>query len=231
MPLEFAPAGAAPPTSARASALPAPLPLPLPPAALAARFAPQLLAVLRDGVVLLRAGGAVVYRNAVAVTHLDAADGLALQQELARLARLAAGSAAGAPQVAMVRGERVRLQCTLVRLPDAPDDVERSTGGPLVLAVLEVREVDLPAAEALRTRFGLTAREASVARLIAQGRDNVRIARKLGISVNTARHYTEAVLLKLAVPCRSAVAAALLGTYERTDEHPVIRPGVRADGR
>jgi len=229
MPLEFAPASAAAPTSVRPPV--PPLPLPLAPAALASRFAPQLLAVLRDGVVLLRAGGTVVYRNAVAVTHLDGPDGLPLHQELARLARLASGATVGTPHVATVRGERVRLQCTLVRLPDAADDVERPTGGPLVLAVLEVREVVLPAPEALRARFGLTAREASVARLIAQGRDNVRIARKLGLSVNTARHYTEAVLLKLAVPCRSAVAAALLGTYERTDEHPVIRPGVRADGR
>jgi DNA-binding NarL/FixJ family response regulator len=45
------------------------------------------------------------------------------------------------------------------------------------------------------------------------------VARALGIRDTTARHYTESVLLKLGVPSRSAVAAAILGAYERTGEH------------
>jgi DNA-binding CsgD family transcriptional regulator len=61
----------------------------------------------------------------------------------------------------------------------------------------------------LRKRFRLTAREAEVALLLAQGRSNVAIAKTLGISTHTARHHTQRVLGKLRVHSRAEAGAKL----------------------
>jgi DNA-binding CsgD family transcriptional regulator len=63
--------------------------------------------------------------------------------------------------------------------------------------------------EDLCVHFGLTAREAEVAALLARGLSDRAIATRLGISSRTAEHHTEHVLQKLHVDCRSAVAALL----------------------
>jgi DNA-binding NarL/FixJ family response regulator len=63
--------------------------------------------------------------------------------------------------------------------------------------------------EDLCVHFGLTAREAEVASLLARGLSDQAIATRLGISSRTAEHHTEHVLRKLRVDCRSAVAALL----------------------
>ncbi|MGH7604298.1 MAG: response regulator transcription factor [Gemmatimonadaceae bacterium] len=62
----------------------------------------------------------------------------------------------------------------------------------------------------LRDQFGLTPRQAEVARLIADGQRNSQIASALGISSSTALHHTEEVLRKLNLHSRAAVTAALL---------------------
>jgi DNA-binding CsgD family transcriptional regulator/tetratricopeptide (TPR) repeat protein len=56
---------------------------------------------------------------------------------------------------------------------------------------------------------GLTARELEVAELLADGLRNVDIAERLVVTPKTVDHHVSAVLTKLAVPNRSAVAAAL----------------------
>ena len=68
-----------------------------------------------------------------------------------------------------------------------------------------------PGDEALRERYGLTARQAEVALLLAQGCSNAEIASRLGMSYYTARNHTEQVLGKLGVPSRAAVGALLYG--------------------
>ena len=73
-----------------------------------------------------------------------------------------------------------------------------SRGGPL-------------ADEALRDRFGLTARQVDVARLLGEGRTNHEIAEQLGVSYFTVRSHTEQVLAKLGVASRAAVGALLYG--------------------
>jgi DNA-binding CsgD family transcriptional regulator len=60
-------------------------------------------------------------------------------------------------------------------------------------------------------QFGLTAREAEVAKLLAQGRSNVAIAKALGISTHTARHHTQRILAKLRVHSRAEAGAKLRG--------------------
>ncbi len=65
--------------------------------------------------------------------------------------------------------------------------------------------------EQLRDRFGLTARQVAVARLLGEGCSNVEIARRLSVSYYTARNHTEQVLAKLGIASRAAVGAVLFG--------------------
>ena len=65
--------------------------------------------------------------------------------------------------------------------------------------------------EQLRDRFGLTARQVAVARLLGEGCSNVEIAKRLSVSYYTARNHTEQVLTKLGIPSRAAVGAVLFG--------------------
>ena len=61
----------------------------------------------------------------------------------------------------------------------------------------------------LRSRYGLSAREIEVARLVAAGLSNNEVAEKLGVSYFTARNHVERLLAKLGVGNRSRVGAVL----------------------
>ena len=61
----------------------------------------------------------------------------------------------------------------------------------------------------LRSRYGLSAREIEVARLVAAGLSNQEVAEKLGVSYFTARNHVERLLAKLGVGNRSRVGAVL----------------------
>ncbi len=65
--------------------------------------------------------------------------------------------------------------------------------------------------EELRDRYGLTARQIAVARLIGEGCSNAEIAQRLSVSYFTARNHAEQVLAKLGVANRAAVGASLFG--------------------
>ena len=65
--------------------------------------------------------------------------------------------------------------------------------------------------EALRERYGLTARQTEVVRLLAEGCSNAEIATRLEMSYYTARNHTEQVLGKLGVSSRAAVGALIYG--------------------
>lgn len=66
-----------------------------------------------------------------------------------------------------------------------------------------------PSTTQLRVHYGMTQREAEVAKLLEEGCANLVIARRLGISPHTARHHTQRVLSKLGVHSRSAAGARL----------------------
>ena len=67
---------------------------------------------------------------------------------------------------------------------------------------------------ALARRFGLTAQQARVARMLAEGLSNPEIASALDISRFTARNHAREVLAKIGVPSRARVAAALRSAFE-----------------
>jgi DNA-binding CsgD family transcriptional regulator len=72
----------------------------------------------------------------------------------------------------------------------------------------------LPSDAELRARFGLTVREAEVARLLARGSTNAMLSQALGISPHTAERHTERVLAKLGLHSRGAIAALLVDGQE-----------------
>lgn len=65
--------------------------------------------------------------------------------------------------------------------------------------------------ETLGAKYGLTPRQAAVARLLTQGLSNEEVADQLGISRFTARNHTEQVLAKIGAPTRARVGAILRG--------------------
>jgi len=83
---------------------------------------------------------------------------------------------------------------------------------PLVLVHLDTRAGTLRAIpdSELRLRYGFTAAEVRVARLVGEGKSNKRLAATLGVSEHTTRHHTERVLRKMGVHSRSEVASRLL---------------------
>lgn len=83
--------------------------------------------------------------------------------------------------------------------------------GPVALVTLHANEIGGPDADTLRDRFGLTPRQAEVARLLARRLSNDEIAQRLCVSPNTARNHTEAVMGKLDVTDRRAVGDRLSG--------------------
>jgi DNA-binding CsgD family transcriptional regulator len=63
------------------------------------------------------------------------------------------------------------------------------------------------AAELSLARFGLTRREAQIARLLARRATNREIAEQLDLSPHTVRHHTENLFAKLGVHSRRSIAA------------------------
>jgi DNA-binding response OmpR family regulator len=61
----------------------------------------------------------------------------------------------------------------------------------------------------LRARYGLTDRQITVTRLIAEGCTTAEIANRLGLSFFTVRNHTEQLMAKLGVSNRSSIAPRL----------------------
>ena len=78
------------------------------------------------------------------------------------------------------------------------------------LVVIDRRWTALPSPERIRTRFGLTPRQAQVALLMAEGTASREIARSLRVSPHTVRRHEEAVLRKLGLRSRAGIALSLL---------------------
>jgi DNA-binding CsgD family transcriptional regulator/PAS domain-containing protein len=88
-------------------------------------------------------------------------------------------------------------------------DREPSTYGLAVAIIVERADQAVFAESALRDRYHLTTREIEVTRLLDRGASNTEIARTLAISAATARHHTEAVLLKLRLSSRARIPSLL----------------------
>ena len=127
---------------------------------------------------------------------------------LAAAAQRSFAHADGNPQRAEVRRE-VRADGRVYRLRGtlASGWMPGGEAGVLVTAAFELVNplTDLE----LRSRYGLSAREIEVARLVASGLSNQEVADQLGVSYFTARNHVERLLSKLGVGNRSRVGAVL----------------------
>ena len=114
----------------------------------------------------------------------------------------------GTPQVTEALRE-VRADGRVYRLRGtlASGWMARGEAGVLVTAAFEI--VNPLTDIELRARYGLSAREIEVARLVASGLSNNEVAEKLGVSYFTARNHVERLLAKLGVGNRSRVGAVL----------------------
>ncbi|MEV4253564.1 response regulator transcription factor [Spirillospora sp. NPDC049652] len=72
----------------------------------------------------------------------------------------------------------------------------------------------LPAEPDPATRFGLSAREADVMRLIVRGRSNGEIAKELFLAEKTVKNHVNRIYAKLGVPSRAAAIAHWIGTVD-----------------
>ena len=79
------------------------------------------------------------------------------------------------------------------------------------------REVKQLSDDALRERYGLTPRQITIARLVADGQTNQEIAEKLGISFFTVRNIIVQLLGRLGAPSRAAVGALLFAEPSDSD--------------
>jgi DNA-binding CsgD family transcriptional regulator len=179
-----------------------------------ARFSAQRSAfdAVAEPLAAYDADGREVFRNA-ALTRLLAADPERERVEgtlrlLAGGLRALAFAPAGHPVPVAREVRTARGRYTLRGLLIGPDGWDgRDT---FLVTVEPPAERSLPSAEEVRQRHGLTKREAEVALLLVEGLTNDAVAARLFVSTHTARHHVEAVLGKLGVPNRAAVATRLL---------------------
>jgi DNA-binding CsgD family transcriptional regulator len=139
--------------------------------------------------------GRCVLRNAALAQLLaadrDAADiERAMARALPRIRTARATYAIDTVQAPATLGDRLRLVTVRVCANEPPSLLSTST-------------------TRIRERFGLTAREADVALLLAERATNPEIAARLGVSAHTVRHHAERVFLKLDVTSRRAIAARI----------------------
>jgi DNA-binding CsgD family transcriptional regulator len=80
---------------------------------------------------------------------------------------------------------------------------------PLIAVTVERITPEPPSDSVLQTRFGLTAREVQVARLLTEGRTDAEMAAVLGVTRHTASRHAEHVRAKLGVRSRAAVAGRI----------------------
>lgn len=129
------------------------------------------------------------------------------ESELGAAVRDVARRMAGALDA--VRGRRetvvrdVRVADAAYRVRGAVLDQAESSQ-PAIVVMLE-RVDEMPSTDTIREAFGLTRKEAGVARLLAEGLSNAEVADALTISFHTARHHTASVLAKLEVASRREV--------------------------
>ncbi len=178
----------------------------------------HVLGALREGAVLLDLHGRVVYENPAARRILAGNPAARqLQVEYTRVGRLVlalangrAGRKSQTQEIATPGEQCLRTTAGTYRVRGTLLGPGTLASGPMALVVVERTTPEEPSFADLHDRYGLTRREVAVSHLLAKGETNAQIARMLGISIHTARHHSDHVLMKVGVHSRAAVAAKLV---------------------
>jgi len=175
-----------------------------------------LLDALPEAVLMYDGAGALVHANPRAAELFGMPGALGAGSQVRTEAQRLAWTMAASAQRSIAEGPRmtdaqreVRADGRLYRLRGMLTSgwMPGGEAGVLVTAAFELVN---PRTDAeLRSRYGLSAREVEVARLVATGLSNAEVAEKLGVSYFTARNHVERVLAKLGVGNRSRVGAVL----------------------
>lgn len=187
------------------------------------------LAEWRAAVVVLDGNGRVLYANVAAERILSAQEGLCVshgvvgatepsanRQLTALIGRAAVGDMAPGGSVAVPRVSGCRPYAVQI----APCRPERTGLFPsparVVLTIVDLDAETGPDRETLRSLFGLTMAQASVAALLGRGRDLREIAMALGISLYTVRRHLADVMAKTDTNSQVALVY-LLSRLSRAD--------------
>ena len=180
-----------------------------------------LLDAIPEAVLMYDGSGGLVHANPRAAELFGmpgaAGPGASVRTEAQRMAWALAASAqramaqsksnGGAAATEAVREVRADGRVYRLRGTLASGWMPGGEAGVLVTAAFEL--VNPLTDIELRSRYGLSAREIEVARLVASGLSNQEVAEKLGVSYFTARNHVERLLSKLGVGNRSRVGAVL----------------------
>lgn len=145
----------------------------------------------RDGIVLCDADGTIIHSNAAAAALLATAH----TEDLQRISL--AAITLGQQQHAQVNGFSVTVR-----------PLELENADPIGIVTIRAH-APLPSEQSLRTKFGLSRREAQVAVLLAERRTDAEIAAALGISWHTVRSHVERIFGTLGCHTRRDAAAKL----------------------
>ena len=178
-----------------------------------------MLDTLGDAVLLYDPSGALVHANPAAARLLEGPDAARLRTEaqsaawaVTAVARRAGRGPAGAAATVTTAGaatRSVRTSGRVLQLRAALAPAWVLGREPGVLVTVDVSTPRAPDEAELRARYGLTARELEVARLVAEGLSNIAIAERLGVSFFTARNHVERLLAKLGADSRARAGAIL----------------------
>jgi DNA-binding CsgD family transcriptional regulator len=191
----------------------------LAPAMVSGRLTEAALDRLPTGVLLVSAHRRVLFANKAGATVLEGSNGLKVQngllhasdpaadQELAALTSHGEGG-----WLSMPRGTGTALHISIAPLPEAAN-VPSTAGDRSFLILLSdtERTPSLEMSAALRKLYRLTAAEARIACLLADGFSLSEIAEKLGTSKQTARTQLKAIFEKMGVSRQSDLVAAISG--------------------
>jgi DNA-binding CsgD family transcriptional regulator len=175
-----------------------------------------LLDAIPEAVLMFDAAGGLVHANprASELFGMDGSTGSGsrVRTEAQRMAWTLAASAqrsAAAATAGAQTSREVRADGRVYRLRGTLATGWSPAGQPGVLVTAAYDLVNPLTDIELRSRYGLSAREIEVARLVATGLSNQEVAEQLGVSYFTARNHVERLLAKLGVGNRSRVGAVL----------------------
>lgn len=170
-----------------------------------------------DGALVLDLHGRLLHRNPAAARILESDPQKKRIEACARdLARGFGSLELGRASASCARaGEKpvsrtVRTALDAYRLRASLLNGDDGHPSPLVVVIVASGRRPLPEPHLLKERFGLTDRQAEVARLLARRLSNREIADALSISPHTARHHTEMVMRRLGISSRRKVRRRLL---------------------